>query len=178
MRTVRRKLVVSVAIAAFAVACSSSATVVAPIPSGKLSLLPTTSPGGATGALTTGNATVHITGAFSADLTLDTLGAPAIYLPPPGASALTWTSSTGPGSLAIAGPTRSGTNLTSTALSVVVTVQVSGVTYTLPSTSGTCTVTVTQEAAAAFAGTFSCRGLHDPTRPANVDAQGTFLASG
>jgi hypothetical protein len=149
-----------------------------PQPSGT-GALPTTSPGEATGTVTSGNATIQLAGDLTGTLQLLILGPPAVYSPPPGAIALSWTD--GQQSLALTGDSFTGEQPTSDTLSISLTARNGAEFIALGSSDGECSVTVTAATDASITGTFACTNLPGTTAAGgalSVDATGTFAASG
>lgn len=137
--------------------------------------VPTTSPG-ITGSVTAGNATIAVSGALQTTQPVLPLSSPAIYAPPPGAFALSW-SAAGAG-FALGGTSFVGTHPTSADLRLTFFVHSASGTASFSSTDGGCQVTVAQAEAKAFAGTFSCVGIADVNGTLVVDTQGSFAATG
>jgi hypothetical protein len=141
--------------------------------------LPTSSPGGATGTVTAGNATIQLSHDLTGTVQLLMLGTPAVYSPPPGSTALSWTD--GLQSLTIAGDSFTGPLPTSDALSLSLSVRDGTEIVALVSTAGECTITVTAAIERSFAGTFSCTNLAGTLASGDAltaDATGTFAATG
>lgn len=185
MRT--RILLVSVlSLALLGTACSDDEPVASPTavpPSALQSLapgqLPTASPGEATGTVTSGTASIQLGGDLTGTVQLLMLGPPALYSPPPGSTALTWTD--GVQTMAITGDSFTGELPTSDTLSLALTVRNGAELLVLGSSGGECTVTVDTALERAFAGTFTCTDLVGATADGDglsVDATGTFTASG
>lgn len=137
--------------------------------------VPTTSLG-ITGSVTTGNATISVAGALQTTQPTLPLASPAIYAPPPGAFALSWSAPAA--GFALGGTSFVGTHPTSAGLRLTFFVHSASGTASFSSTDGGCQVTVTQAEATAFAGTFSCPGISDANGTLVVDAQGSFTATG
>ena len=144
------------------------------VPSG--SLPPSSSPG-ITGSVTTGTATVAVSGAATASVTFGTLGAPAIWAPPPGTMALQWN---GPGdqTLGVGGTAVLGQRPTSTSLSLSFTVKLGTTDVGFRSTAGECIVTINTVADRSVAGLFQCTGVKNSDGTIVVNAQGSFGATG
>ena len=141
--------------------------------------LPTSSPGGATGTVTAGNSTIQLSHDLTGTVQLLMLGTPAVYSPPPGSTALTWTD--GLQSLTIAGDSFTGPLPTSDALSLSLSVRDGTEIVALVSTAGECTITVTTAIERSFAGSFSCANLAGTLASGDAltaDATGTFAATG
>jgi hypothetical protein len=137
--------------------------------------VPTTSPG-ITGSVTSGNATIAVSGGLATTQPTLPLSSPAVYAPPPGAFALSWTAA-GAG-FALGGTSFVGTHATSADLRLTFFVHTASGMASFRSTDGACQVTVTQAEATAFAGTFSCTAVTDGNGAFVVDAQGSFAATG
>jgi hypothetical protein len=137
--------------------------------------VPTTSPG-ITGSVTTGNATITVSGALQTTQPTLPLASPAVYAPPPGAFALNWSAPAA--GFALGGTSFVGTHPTSAGLGLTFFVHSASGTASFSSTDGGCQVTVTQAEATGFAGTFSCPGISDVNGTLVVDAQGSFTATG
>lgn len=137
--------------------------------------VPTTSPG-ITGSVTTGNATIAVSGALQTSQPTLPLSSPAIYAPPPGAFALNWSSAAA--GFALGGTSFVGTHPTSADLRLTFFVHSASGTASFSSIDGGCQVTVAQAEATALVGTFSCAGIADVNGTLVVDAQGSFAATG
>jgi hypothetical protein len=141
--------------------------------------LPTASPGAATGTVRSGNAVVQLSGDLTGTVQLLMLGPPALYSPPPGSTAVTWTD--GAQTLGITGSSFTGEQPTSETLSLNLEVRNGAESVLLASTAGECTITVDTAAVGSLAGSFSCTDLAAATAAGDalsVDATGTFTASG
>ena len=141
--------------------------------------LPTASPGAATGTVRTGNATVQLGGDLAGTVQLLMLGPPALYSPPPGSTAVTWTD--GAQTIGITGSSFVGEQPTSDTLSLTLQVRNGAEAVLLTSTAGECSITVDTAAVASLAGSFSCADLTATTAAGgglSVDAIGTFTAAG
>jgi hypothetical protein len=141
--------------------------------------LPTSSPGAATGTLTSGSATIELDGDLRGRVRLQTLGPPALYSPPPGSIAVVWTD--GRQSMGITGPSFEGERPTSNTLTLRLEVRNGPEAAVLTSAAGQCTLTVDTAVESSLAGTFACADLAAPTATGDalsVDATGTFTASG
>jgi hypothetical protein len=107
------------------------------------------------------------------------LGPPALYSPPPGSTAVTWTD--GAQSMGITGSSFTGEQATSDILSLTLEVRNGAEAVLLTSTAGECSITVDTAAVGSLAGSFSCTDLAATTAAGDglsVDAAGTFTASG
>ena len=141
--------------------------------------LPTSSPGGATGTVVSGNATIQLSRDLSGTVQLLMLGTPAVYSPPPGSTALTWTD--GLQTMTITGTSFTETQPTSAVLTLTLNVRDGAQLLTLASSAGECTITVDTAVERSFAGSFSCKELVGTTSTGDflsVDATGTFAAAG
>jgi len=180
---VRTRTLPLIALVLLTAACSSSRLVTTPTDStsGPTSSpgLPTSSPGGATGTVTAGNATIQLSNDLTGTVQLLMLGTPAVYSPPPGSTALTWTD--GLQSLTVTGDSFTGPLPTSDTLSLSLSVRDGTEVVAFVSTAGECTVTVTTALERSFAGTFSCTNLAGTLASGDavsLDATGTFAATG
>ena len=142
--------------------------------------LPTSSPGAATGKVTSGTATVKLGGDLTGTVELSELGPPALYSPPPGSTAIVWTD--GAQTVGITGMSFEGTQPTSGTLTLTLDVRGRGDSVVvLASTAGECTITVDTAEVGSLAGSLTCRALETTTAGGDVlkvDATGTFTASG
>ena len=141
--------------------------------------LPTSSPGGATGTVVSGNATIQLSRDLSGTVQLLMLGTPAVYSPPPGSTALTWTD--GLQTMTITGTSFTATQPTSAVLTLTLNVRNGAQLLTLASSAGECTITVDTAVERSLVGSFSCRNLVGTTSSGDflsVDATGTFAAAG
>lgn len=141
--------------------------------------LPTASPGEATGTVTSGTATIQLSRDLTGTVQLLMLGTPALYSPPPGATAVAWTD--GLQSMTIAGDSFTGPLPTSDSLSINLSVRDGTEVVELVSTAGECSITITTAVDRSLAGTFACANLVGTLASGDartVDATGTFAASG
>jgi phosphotransferase system HPr-like phosphotransfer protein len=141
--------------------------------------LPTSSPGGATGTVTAGNATIQLSHDLTGTVQLLMLGTPALYSPPPGSTALTWTD--GLQTMTITGTSFTGPLPTSDSLSLSLSVRGGTELVALVSTLGECTITVTTAQERSVAGSFTCAHLAGTLASGDavtVDASGTYAATG
>lgn len=181
---VRTKALLLITLALMMAACGSSRLVTTPTDSASVApqspgQLPTSSPGGATGTVTAGNATIQLSQDLTGTVQLLMLGTPAVYSPPPGSTALTWTD--GLQSMTITGDSFTGPLPSSDTLSLNLSVRSGTEIVALVSTLGECTITVTTALERSFAGTFSCANLSGTLASGDavtVDATGTFAATG
>lgn len=153
--------------------------VIGGVPTGALGsggVLPSTSPGAATGNIASGQITLQVSGDIDAQTTLTQLIS-AVYSPPPGGMALVWTAGgTSPATVGLGGTTFIGTRPTSPTL-VLSLVAIGNTSASFTSTNGECTVTVDTAGPTNIAGSFVCEGLNS-TSGAVVDVSGTFQAGG
>lgn len=141
--------------------------------------LPTSSPGAATGTVTSGSATVELGGDLDGTVRLTMLAPPALYSPPPGSTAVVWTD--GERSMGITGMSFEGDRDTSDTLSLRLEVRDGAKAVVLTSSARECTITVDTAAVGSLAGTFDCADLSGGAAAddgLSVDATGTFTASG
>jgi len=136
--------------------------------------LPTSSPGGATGTVSEGKASVQVAGDLEAEFTSE-LAAPAIYSPPPGAFVLRWVE--GSNGVGITGPTFTGSRPTSAGLALTISLDSGSGTAFFTSVGDECTITIDAAEATSIAGSFACSGLTSSDGMATVDASGRFSAS-
>ena len=118
--------------------------------------LPTSSPGAATGTVTSGSATVELGGDLDGTVQLTMLAPPAVYSPPPGSTAVVWTD--GAQSMGITGMSFEGDRDTSDTLSLRLEVRDAAKAVVLTSSARECTITVDTAAVGSLAGTFDCAG--------------------
>jgi hypothetical protein len=189
MRT--RNLIAAIALILLGAACSGEREVTQPtgFPTGPISfdsvspspgVLPTTSPGAATGNLVNGTASAQLTGDLTGTRSFTALAPPALFSPPPGAMAVVWQTAAGDETMSITGTSFTGTQPTSATLTLTVTVRNGTAPVVLTSSTGDCLVTIDQAIATTFAGSFTCERLAGttPTGELAVDLTGTFSASG
>ena len=141
--------------------------------------LPTSSPGAATGTVTSGSATVVLSGDLTGTEQLLMLAPPALYSAPPGSFAVVWTD--GAQTLGITGMSFEGTRDTSDTLSLTIEVRNGAEATVLTSTAGECSVVVDTALEDMVSGTFDCTRLAGTTAAGDaltVGATGTFTASG
>jgi hypothetical protein len=188
VKTFRILLVVN-AVAAFC-ACSSANGSIASTPSpvfppmatgptatGPTAPLPTTSPGSATGKLTSGEVTFQLSGDLEVEKTLRSL-TNAVYAPPPGGLAIVWTAGgTDASTIGLGGGTFTGTQRTSPVLSVSVTAQTSDGIARFLSVNGECEVTIDVAVEDEISGSFSCTGLVGSSGEV-VNVSASFRATG
>ena len=174
----RMAIALLVCLAGAATACNGGAEV-GPTPSGGQHLspgqLPTSSAGAATGNVSQGEASVQVAGDLEAEFS-SPLAAPTAYAPPPGGFALRWVK--GSEGVGIAGLTFTGTRPTSSALSIVITIDTGAATAFFRSMKDECDVTIDTAKANEIAGSFTCTGLKSADGTATIDASGRFSASG
>jgi hypothetical protein len=176
-------LALPLTLALLAVACGSERPVTAPTTAAQqpssAGQLPTSSPGGATGTVTAGNATIQLSHGLTGTVQLLMLGTPAVYSPPPGSTALTWTD--GLQSMTIAGDSFTGPLPTSDSLSLSLSVRDGTEIVAFVSTAAECTISVTTAIERSYAGSFSCANLAGTLASGDavsVGATGTFAATG
>jgi hypothetical protein len=130
-----------------------------PTATGPTAPLPTTSPGSATGNLTSGEVTFQLSGDVEVEKTLRSL-TNAVYAPPPGGLAIVWTAGgTDPSTIGLGGASFTGTQTTSPELSVSVSAQTSDGIARFLSIDGECEVTIDVAVEDEVSGSFSCTGL-------------------
>lgn len=145
--------------------------------SGATGTLPTTAPGAATGNLTDGEVTFRVQGDVAAEATLRQLVS-AIYSPPPGGLAIVWTAGgTDASTIGIGGASFTGTQPTSTILSLSITIQTPEGISSFLSLSGECAVAIPVASARELTGSFECRDLGSATGEV-VDVSASFSATG
>ena len=152
-----------------------------PAPSGSPSpavTLPPTGPPGVTGALVRGQATLTLSGGLSQTTQFPTLGAPAIWSPTPGTMSLSWTGADPVESISVSGPSFSGQQSTSAALTLALSVKSAGGPKTFRSQAGECTVTLNPAAPTQVGGLVFCTNLKSVDGTVTVNAQGSFSAVG
>jgi hypothetical protein len=139
--------------------------------------LPTSSPAGGTGNLTSGRLTFQLSGDVEVEKTLATL-VNSVYAPPPGGLAIVWTAGGADAStVGLGGSTFTGTRETSPSLSVSVTAQTSRGIARFVSTEGECAITIVVASADEIAGAFECDELVGSSGEV-VDASASFVATG
>jgi hypothetical protein len=144
---------------------------------GTIDDLPTTAPGGATGNLSGGQAAFTLTGGIRTSKALENLVS-TVYAPPPGAMALVWTAGgTDATTFGIGGLSFTGTQPTSPALSLSITVQNRNATSNFISSAGECTITIGLASAEQISGAFTCTDLSGGPNVV-VDVTGSFNARG
>ena len=144
---------------------------------GTIDDLPTTTPGSATGNISTGQAAFAVTGGIRTSKTLRNLVS-TVYAPPPGGMALVWTAGgTDATTVGLGGVSFTGTQPTSPTLSLSITVQSKDAITTLISAAGECSITIGLATADQISGAFSCRDLSDGSNEM-IDVTGSFNAQG
>lgn len=139
--------------------------------------LPTTSPGSATGNISSGQAAFTVTGGIRTSKALTDLVS-TVYAPPPGAMALMWTAGgTDATTVGVGGVSLAGTQPTSPTLSLTITVQRKNAITTLISSAGECRITIGLASADQISGAFTCTDLSGGSN-AVVDVTGSFNAQG
>jgi hypothetical protein len=132
---------------------------------------------GTTGVLTSGAASLTITGDLSVAASLDRLSGLVAYAPPPDAFFVGWTDAGGDQVLTMAGQTFTGTRETSDALMLSIHFVDDAGTHAFSSTGGECSLEITEAAATSLSGTVSCAGLTGDGG-VTVGVEGTFEATG
>jgi len=139
--------------------------------------LPTTSPGAATGKVSSGEAAFTLTGDIDTSKALGDLVS-TVYAPPPGGMALVWTAGGNDATtVGLGGISFTGTQPTSPSLSLSITVQDRGAITAFISSAGECTVTIGLASGDQISGAFNCTSL-SAGPGATVDATGSFNAQG
>jgi hypothetical protein len=138
--------------------------------------VPTSSPG-VTGSVTTGNATVTVTGGENATVRFTKLTG-GIWAPPPGGMALAW-GGTNHQTLSIGGPAFTSQEPTSAShvLAFAITGP-SGALLDFRSAAGECLVTINPALSNDVGGIFDCASLGSTDGSVTVHAQGSFTATG
>lgn len=135
---------------------------------------PTGSPG-VTGNLTTGTATVTITGVLNLTTTYDRLASPGIWTPPPGTVALNW-NGRGAQSLGLTGASFTAQMPTAAERVLQFSVRAPTGVVSFRSAAGECLVTISPALPEQMGGTFLCTGLPSEDGSITVNAQGSFSA--
>ena len=139
--------------------------------------LPTTTPGAATGKVSSGQAAFTLTGDIRSSKALGNLVS-TVYAPPPGGMALVWTAGGNDATtVGLGGISFTGTQPTSPSLSLTITVQDKSAITAFISSAGECTVTIGLASASQVSGAFTCTDL-SASSGATVDATGSFNAQG
>ena len=139
--------------------------------------LPTTSPGSATGNISSAQAAFTVTGGIRTSKALTDLVS-TVYAPPPGAMALMWMAGgTDATTVGVGGVSFTGTQPTSPTLSLTITVQRKNAITTLISSAGECRITIGLASADQISGAFTCTDLSGGSN-AVVDVTGSFNAQG
>ena len=138
---------------------------------------PTVDPEAETG-FTIGAADVTVTGAVNASETYPALGLPALWVPPPGDFAMTWT---GPGdrSMTLGGESFTAQQPTSPDRVLTFTISSTGAALEFTSQAGECLVTISPALPDRMGGTFLCTavaGVASDGSTVTVAAQGSFTA--
>lgn len=139
--------------------------------------VPTVDPDAETG-FSIGAATVTVTGAVNSSETYPALGLPAVWVPPPGDFAMTWT---GPGDrvLTLSGASFTAQQPTSSDRVLTFTIRSSGGPMAFTSVDGRCLVTISPALPDRMGGTFICTAIDGEAgdgTTVSVAAQGTFTA--
>jgi hypothetical protein len=144
---------------------------------GTIDDLPTTAPGGATGKLSSGQVAFTLTGGIRTSKALENLIS-TVYAPPPGGMALVWTAGgIDATTFGLGGLSFTGTQPTSPALSLSITVQDKNAITNFISSAGECTITIGLASAEWISGAFTCRDLSGGSNVV-VDVTGSFNAQG
>jgi hypothetical protein len=138
--------------------------------------VPTSSPG-ITGSVSQGQATVSVSGGVNATVTFASLTTPAVWSPPPGAIALSW-SAPGDQVLSLGGPSFTSQIPTDASHTIAFTVNVDDAPVEFRSSAGECAVTISPALPTQVGGTFLCTNLASTDDAVTVNAQGTFSATG
>jgi hypothetical protein len=180
----RRAMLVA-AIAAFATACTVTGRVdptISPPPPGDVDGSPTSTPSptatgspAAEGQLSTGVATLVLSGDLTQTVTLSNLES-AVWAPPPASMDLAWTG--GGRELRLSGT--SFVSLAETSGEHVLSFSIPGPDGPLEfsSADGGCSITITPALPDNVGGVFACAAITDVQGGTTVDARGTFAASG
>ena len=144
---------------------------------GTIDDLPTTTPGSATGNISSGQAAFAVTGGIRTSKTLRNLVS-TVYAPPPGGMALVWTAGgTDATTVGLGGVSFTGTQPTSPTLSLSITVQSKNAITTFISAAGECRITIGLATADQISGAFGCTDLSGHSIEL-VDVTGSFNAQG
>jgi hypothetical protein len=139
--------------------------------------LPTTTPGAATGNVSSGQVAFTVKGDVRTSKTLPDLVS-SVYAPPPGGMALVWTAGgTDATTFGIGGLSFTGTQPTSPSLSLTITVQDGNQITTFISSAGECSITIGAASADQISGAFTCTDLSGGSNVV-VDVTGSFNAQG
>ncbi len=160
--------------ALLAASCAGAAEVSPASPTGGPGALPTTSPGAATGTLSTGRLSLQMRGDVEHEATLTNL-VTAVYAPPPSGFTIVWAA--GVTTVGMSGATFAGTEPTSPALMLSISVPSDDESETFLSSAGECSVTIDTADATAIAGSFVCDNLEGGGGHV-VEVSGSFEASG
>ncbi len=145
-------------------------------PSGPSGVLPTTSPGAATGNLSQGELSFELSGDVAVSKRLTNLIS-AVYTPPPGGLAVVWTAGgTDATTVGIGGASFVGTQPTSPSLSLSITVMRGTEILSFVSTVGECEVTILVASRTRLSGRFTCTRLVGGAGH-SVGASGAFDAA-
>lgn len=154
----------------------SGAATTGPAASGSTGL-PTTSPGIATGTLTSGEVTYRVSGDLEVHGTLSTL-VTAAYAPPPGGFAIVWQAGgTDPSVIGLGGGSFVGTRPTAPSLSLSLTAVTAEGLASFLSMNGECDVSIDVATEDELSGGFTCSGLTAATGE-TVDVSASFSATG
>ena len=171
-------------LAALAAACSTTGTghgvsispppAQSPIPTPSASA--SVSPGPAS-PLTSGLATITITGDVTLNRVFRTIETPAVWAPPPAPMDITWSGGDGQ-HLQLFGTSFVSRVDTSAQQGLSLTVQGPEGLLEFTSTAGECSVTITPALPDNMGGLFTCTGFVDADGSTTVDVRGTFAATG
>ncbi len=131
-------------------------------------------PPGATANVTTGKASLQVSGTMSGTLDFPRLSE-GIYAAPPGGMALNWSDSNSD-LFGIAGPSFTGSRPTASGLTLTITLKEPHGFEMFTSSAGECTITIDTAEANRISGSFYCTGLKN--KKDTIRATGTFEASG
>jgi hypothetical protein len=145
-------------------------------PSPTLSPSPTASPGPAS-PLTTGSATLSLSGDLSMDVPFASIATPAVWAPPPAPMDITWQGTSGQ-QLRLSGTSFLSRAETSADRAFSFTVAGPDGSVVFSSVAGECNVTITPALPDNVGGIFTCTLLTDVEGVTTVDARGTFVATG
>jgi hypothetical protein len=144
-------------------------------PSATVSPSPTGSPGPAS-PLTSGAASVALSGDLTTSVSLAPLAEPAVWAPPPAPMDLTW--GTGAEQMRLAGTSFVSRAQTGPERTLSFTVRGSDGAVEFVSSGGECSITITPALPDNMGGLFTCTALTDAEGTVTVDARGVFSASG
>jgi hypothetical protein len=143
-----------------------------PTPSASASVSP-----GPASPLTTGVATVDVTGDVTINATFSTIVTPAVWAAPPAPMDITWSGDNGQ-KLQLFGTSFVSRVDTSAEHGLSLTIQGPEGILEFTSTEGQCSVTITPALPDDMGGLFSCTGFAEVNGTTVVDVRGTFAATG